>query len=370
VLRPNQFGGAGLVDAVELRRVVPQELAAHLGRRFAQAGLDLLLHGVAVEARGVREVGLEEDVVDGDLVEQAPGRDRLEPVAGVDLAGEVLRRQQLPLARAIVAALEVGVVDRLEHERDPADAALHRHHLQLREAGQHAAAEQVGHLQAVLQEELGRGVGVGRRGAVGGDPLGGERGGGVAAAQVEVHGHAGVDGRGPEAVPVGVAEVGQPEAPRLAGEQQPPMAGARAALDLRDRGVEVPERGGHHGDEPVRVGRRPVAQEVVVGPDAHQLELVVLQPQEPLAAEAGHVGVEHLGPQPDLVHVGQPGVGVVGRGVAVLVGPRPVREGLAPSGGGGGADLVEGLTLEEPLVLAGGGALHLGHVVDVLRRHP
>ena len=81
----------------------------------------------------------------------------------------------------------------------------------------------------------------------------------------------------------------------------------RAPLDLGHRGVEVPERGGHHRDEPVGVGRGPVAQEVVVGPHADELQLVVAEAEEPLAAEAGHVGVEHLGPDADLVHVGEPG---------------------------------------------------------------
>ena len=51
-------------------------------------------------------------------------------------------------------ALEVAVVGGLEHERDPADAALDRHELQVGEAGEHAAREQVGALQAVLQEQL------------------------------------------------------------------------------------------------------------------------------------------------------------------------------------------------------------------------
>ncbi len=41
------------------------------------------------------EVGLEQDVVDAHLVDQPPRGDLLEPVAGVDVTGEVLRGIQL-----------------------------------------------------------------------------------------------------------------------------------------------------------------------------------------------------------------------------------------------------------------------------------
>ena len=60
--------------------------------------------------------------------------------------------------------------------------------------------------------------------------------------------------------------------------------------------VDVPERRGHDRDEPAVVGRRPVAQEVVVRAHAHELELVVGDAEEALAAEAGDVRVEHLRP--------------------------------------------------------------------------
>ena len=61
-----------LLHAVEASGVLPEELATHLWRGLAQPELDLLLHGRAVQARRMGEVGLEQDVVDRDLVEQAP----------------------------------------------------------------------------------------------------------------------------------------------------------------------------------------------------------------------------------------------------------------------------------------------------------
>ena len=64
----------------------PTGCAAAARGGAGEAGLDLLVH-VAVEARGVREVGLEEDVVDRDVAEQLRGRHRLEPVAWCTPAG-------------------------------------------------------------------------------------------------------------------------------------------------------------------------------------------------------------------------------------------------------------------------------------------
>ena len=87
------------------------------------------------------EVGLEQDVVDADRVEQLAGGDALEPVAGVDLPREVLRRHHSPLLAAVGPCLQVAVVDGLEHEGDPADPALDRHELQVGEARKHAAGE-------------------------------------------------------------------------------------------------------------------------------------------------------------------------------------------------------------------------------------
>ena len=84
------------------------------------------------------------------------------------------------------------------------------------------------------------------------------------------------------------------------------------------------------GEQPARVGRGPVAQEVVVRADAHELQLVVADAEEALAAEAGDVRVEHLGPDPDLVHVLEARLGVV-RGA----GGTP-RRSAGPAGNGSG----------------------------------
>ena len=73
--------------------------------------------------------------------------------------------------------------------------------------------------------------------------------------------------------------------------------------DLGDSQVDVPVRRRHDRDEPARVGRRPVAQEVVVGAHAQDLELGVVDREELLAPEAGDVGVDDLGPRPDRIHV-------------------------------------------------------------------
>ena len=71
----------------------------------------------------------------------------LEPVAGVHLAVEVLAGHHLEVGRLVEAAAFIeGVVNGLEHEGNEADAALHRHELEVGVAGQHARSQQVGEL--------------------------------------------------------------------------------------------------------------------------------------------------------------------------------------------------------------------------------
>jgi len=111
---------------VERRGVVPEELAAQLGRLAAERGVDLLAH-VAVEADRVRAVGLEQDVGRPDLVDEALGRGLLEEPAAVHLAVEVLARQQLELRPLDPhRGLAERVVGGLEEERDEPDAGLRR----------------------------------------------------------------------------------------------------------------------------------------------------------------------------------------------------------------------------------------------------
>src|SRR5205807_2266623 len=79
----------------------------------------------------------------------------------------------------------------------------------------------------------------------------------------------------------------QAEALRLPGEEDAAMAGVDTPLHLDHRRVDVPERRRHDRDQPAMIGRRPVAQEVVVRAYAHEPQLVVTDAQEPLAADAG-----------------------------------------------------------------------------------
>src|SRR5262249_45856432 len=116
-------------ELVHLRGVLEQQLALHARREALQAALLRLLHR-RVETRGVREVGSEHQVVLADPLDRGAGI-AFEPVRSVDLALEVLGRAQLQIVDAVLDEL---IVEALEHERQPADAALHRYELELREA--------------------------------------------------------------------------------------------------------------------------------------------------------------------------------------------------------------------------------------------
>ncbi len=167
-----------------------------------------------------------------------------------------------------------------------------------------------------------------------------------------------------------LAEEGQPEPLGFAGEQNPAMPGGRAALDLLHARVDVPERHRHDRDQATRVGRSPVAQEVVVGLDAGELERVVLDLQELLAAEPGDVGVEHLGPDALAVHVLQAGAGVVRRWMHVLIGGRSAGKRLRPAGKGGDPGGVDLHPIQQPDVETLVVTHHMRDVVAVLGRHP
>ena len=122
--------------------------------------------------------------------------------------------------------------------------------------------------------------------------------------------------------------------------------------------------------EPAVVGRRPVAQEVVVRPHADELQLVVGEGEEALATERRDVRVQHLRPDALGVHVLEPRVRVERGGMALVVVRRPAREGLRPARDGGEAHLVDRRTVEHPLVDAVFGAHHVGHPVPEPGRHP
>jgi hypothetical protein len=73
----------------------------------------------------MREVGLEHHIVGADLINQPTQCSLLERTAGVHVARKVLRRQQIELRALFPDVITVElIVHRLEHERNPADAAL------------------------------------------------------------------------------------------------------------------------------------------------------------------------------------------------------------------------------------------------------
>ena len=61
----------------------------------------------------------------------------------------------------------------------------------------------------------------------------------------------------------------------LVAEVHRPVAVGDAAVQLGDGEVDVPERQGGDGDEPVGGGAAPVGEEVVVGPHAGEHEVAV-----------------------------------------------------------------------------------------------
>ena len=249
-VRVTRCGRLDVVDLVQLGCVVPQHAAADVVGLTGEARVDLLAH-VAVQADRVRVVGLEQDPVGADRIDHGRDGALLEEVAAVDLALEVLARLHLEV-RALAPHLAVleCVVGRLEDERQEADAALDRDEAQRwgtaparptsagrRSAGRSRgrAPTDVGTYVAPMPCALSRSGAKPTRE--------------VAAADVEADRQPGLcDGR-PERIPVAVAEVGQAEVLRLAREQARRGARSRHRVDLRDRGVDVPERRRHDGSK-------------------------------------------------------------------------------------------------------------------------
>ncbi len=121
--------------------------------------------------------------------------------------------------------------------------------------------------------------------------------------------------------PVLVGDAGQPHLVRLGDEQDAVVAQLRAALNLLDRLLHIPEwqRGQQH--EPLRIGARELDQVIVVGPDALDLERGVLDRHERVVGEREQVRVQRLAVDAVLVHALQARsglerarVGVVDRG--------------------------------------------------------
>src|SRR4029453_7401191 len=117
-----------------MRRAPPQDRVARGRVDLLEPALHRLLDLRTVETRGMREIGLEEDAPDTDLLD-VPLLELLEPVVRVDLPPVVVARHQLELGmlRADLVPEEV-VVGRFQHERHPPDPALGEDELELRKA--------------------------------------------------------------------------------------------------------------------------------------------------------------------------------------------------------------------------------------------
>src|SRR5262245_27464556 len=145
---------------VHPRRGLVEELALDAWRQACEATFLRLLHA-RIETCGVREVGLEHQVVLADPLDRR-SRIALEPVRAVDLAPEVLGRAKLQVVDTVLDEL---IIEALEHERQPADAALHRDEVEAREAVEQAARDQVydAHQVAHLRHRRERRERAGRR---------------------------------------------------------------------------------------------------------------------------------------------------------------------------------------------------------------
>src|SRR6478735_8553325 len=142
------------LEAVELTGVLAVDLLLRLHRQRRH----LVLHRrerLGVEAGGVREVGLEEDAVLADRLDEVGQLVArvLEPERGEHVRAEVLRRHLLHLGQLVGRVFRHLVVERFEHERDPADATLDRDHLQLGEPVEHARQDDVGEHARVADEQ-------------------------------------------------------------------------------------------------------------------------------------------------------------------------------------------------------------------------
>ena len=179
---------------------------------------------------------------------------------------------------------------------------------------------------------------------------------------MEAHRQVQLAGRFPQRVPVAIAHEGLPEGLRFAGEQDAAVAHRRAPAYLTHGRLHIPERGGGDGQQSARVRRGPLGLPVVVGLDTGQHELGVLQFEELLVAETGHVGIHDHGPDADLIHVLETGFGVIGAGMHVREGGRPVHH-VAPPGGGGQPDDGNPFAVEIPALPAVLVEVHVGDPV-------
>src|SRR3954465_1296275 len=116
------------------------------------------------------EVGLKENVLHSYFIEQPARRCLLEPVTRVNIAGEILGRQQVEIRPVLFHPIAHElVIQRFEREWNPADPALYRHKLNAGVARQHSRHNQITQLDAVAEEEFDREFGKGSHAAVRGN---------------------------------------------------------------------------------------------------------------------------------------------------------------------------------------------------------
>ena len=316
------------------------------------------------------EVGLEHDLVHADLVHQPSRGDLLEPVAGIDVAREILGRQHVQVGSLFRHAVaQELIVQGFEREGNPADAALDRHELDVGIACQHAGDDQVAQLHAVAHEDIDGQFGERRHLAVGADLVLAQAAVHVARADVEADRLVQFARHFPQRVPVRVAQQRLSERLRLAGEQNALVAHGVAAPDLGDRGLDVPERRRGDRQQAARVRGRPLGLPVVIDFHAGQLQVLVVHTQEFLIAEAAHVRVHDHRPDAHRVHVGEALLGVERPGVHLVVGRRPLRHVSHPSGRGQ-AGVGDAPVAQEPPLAALGVPVDARDAVFHPIRHP
>src|SRR5579875_982115 len=155
-------------DPVQLASILPEDLSPCLRREGGHLHLHALQR-VRVQARRVREVGLEEDRVLADRLDELGQLVAvvLEPERRVEVAPEVLRRRLLQRLELLGCVLGHLVVESFEDEGNPPHAAFHRHHLEVRMAIEDARDDRVRNHACIADEEqraAERQLGVGRLG--------------------------------------------------------------------------------------------------------------------------------------------------------------------------------------------------------------
>ena len=320
----------------------------------------------------MRIIGLKHDVVGPDQIHQLLERHLFVDVTTVDLTGEVLAGLELELGivRAHISILE-HVVTGFEHEGNEAYPRFHREEFEIGEAGKNPRKEQIPQLLAVVHEEPKGRIPVGAPNSRHSDALG--RIGVIEGPGPDMKTHRKITrtrGR-PDRIPMAAAQDGKVMGLRLPRKEDTLVPHLGAAFDLDHRGLDIPERGREDRNEPPRVWRNPIDQEVVVGPHAGQHELRIIEAQKSLAPKATHVGVEGHGPDPDTIHVLEPSGGVVtGLRHFIHVSGRTGKR-LRPAGHGGEAHRHEAIRVADGPTLGLGGLVShdaRGHVLVTRRQ--